>query len=238
LVSHIVQVYKENGLPPNLPFFMTEGNLGGGNEVVDIAGALWLADYVGSIMSAGASGTFYFHYVPAPLRPRSECPNSGGTMSALLNIDQEYHFKGYFSQYFASQLITKEWVQPVDEPHQLFRATSEVKDVTGNVLVTAYAVKRPDGNWSVMLINKDRDNEHAANVVFEDSDAKRDRFFSGEVDQITFGAAEYQWHPNGTMGHADPDGPASRSRATAPADMLYHLPKASITILRGRVAGP
>ena len=29
-VSHIVQVWKDNGVPPNIPFFMTEGNIGGG----------------------------------------------------------------------------------------------------------------------------------------------------------------------------------------------------------------
>ena len=29
-VNHIVQVWKDNGLPPNIPFFMTEGNIGGG----------------------------------------------------------------------------------------------------------------------------------------------------------------------------------------------------------------
>jgi hypothetical protein len=30
-----------------------------------------------------------------------------------------------------------------------------VKDSEGNVLVTSYAVHRPDGNWSLMLVNRD-----------------------------------------------------------------------------------
>jgi len=69
-------------------------------------------------------------------------------MSALLNVDRDYHLRGYFAQYFATQLITKEWVEPVDEPHRLYKVASDVKDSSGNLLVTAYAVERPDGQWA------------------------------------------------------------------------------------------
>lgn len=236
LVSHIIQVWKDDGLPPGLPFFMTEGNMSGTAEVVDVMGALWLADYVGSMMSAGASGTFYFHYVPSPIRPNRRC-DSWGAMSALLNVDQDYHLRGYFAQYFATQLITKEWVQPVDSPHRLFKVSSAVRDASGNLLVTAYAVERPDGQWSVMVINKDHDNDHDVKVVFADPETRRDRFFTGQVDRITFGAAEYQWHPDGANGRADPDGPPSKSTVAGGAEALYQLPKASIVVLRGRIGG-
>jgi len=71
------------------------------------------------------------------------------------------------------------------------------------------------------------------------------------VDRVVFGAAEYQWHPDpvpagatppagrggrGGSGHADPDGPPSKSSVTAGgADSLYQLPKASIVVLRGKL---
>jgi hypothetical protein len=223
-VSHVVQVWKDDGLPPSLPFFMTEGNMTGGGERPDIMSALWLADYVGSMMTAGASGTFYFHYMPVAGR-------SGG----FLLLDKDYQVKTYPPQYIATQVITKEWVQPMDAPHQLFKAASDVKDGAGNVLVTAYAVKRPDGQWSVMLVNRDHDNAHAVKVIFADPENKRESHFAGQVDRITFGDAEYQWHPEGKGGHADPDGPPSKSVVTGGAGALYQLPKASITVLRGRV---
>jgi hypothetical protein len=53
------------------------------------------------------------------------------------------------------------------------------------------------------------------------------------VDRITFGAAEYQWHPDGVHGHADPDGPPAKSKITGGNGTLYQLPKASIVVLRG-----
>lgn len=225
-VSHIVQVWKDNGLPPNIPFFMTEGNIGGGDGPATVKGALWLADYVGTMMSEGAGATYYFHYMPSPDRP-------GG----FLMIDKDFNLKGYPPQYLAAQMITKEWVQPADAPHRQFKASSNVSDAAGNVLVTAYAVERPDKQWSIMLVNRDQYSDHSVKVVFSDADGKRERYFTGPVAHITFGSNEYQWHQEGEGGHADPDGPPLRTIFGGSAETLFQLPKASITVLRG-IIGP
>jgi hypothetical protein len=104
-----------------------------------------------------------------------------------------------------------------------------------------------------MLINKDRDNDHSVQVAFADPLAKRDRHFSGDVDRVVFGPAEYVWHADpappgaapgsgrgggrGGSGHASPDGPPSKSSvAGARPDTLFQLPKASIIVLRGKLA--
>jgi len=133
-------------------------------------------------------------------------------------------------------MITKEWAQPVDAMHQLFKASSDITDGSGNVLVTAYPIKRPDGNWSVMLVNRDRDHDHAVKLKFANEEAGQNGFFSGSVDQVTLGESQYQWHPGGSMGHADPDGPPLRSTLNGSADTLYQLPKASVTVLRGNIS--
>jgi len=224
-VSHIVQVWKDDGLPPDVPFFMTEGNMENYEKGADIKQALWLADYVGSMMTAGASGTYYFHYVPTPGHP-----------GPILAVDRNYQVVGYPAQFFATQMITSEWAQPVDAMHQLFKATSDITDESGNVLITAYPIKRPDGSWSVMVVNRDRDHEHAVKLKFADAEAGKSSFFSGPVDQITFGESQYQWHPGGSMGHADPDGPPLKSTLNGDPDTLYQLPKASLTILRGNIS--
>jgi hypothetical protein len=227
-VSHIVQVWKDDGLPSNIPFFMTEGNIGGGAPPSTVKSGLWLADYVGSMMSEGAAATYYFHYMPYPA-------NYSG-FGNFLFIDNNFKVLGYPPQYLAAQLITKEWVQPIDALHKQFKASSDVIDAAGNVLVTAYAVERPDKQWSIMLVNRDQWNDHAVKVVFADGN-KRERHFSGQVARITFGSNEYQWHQEGEGGHADPDGPPSRSTVNAVAETLFQIPKASITVLRGNV-GP
>ena len=87
-----------------------------------------------------------------------------------------------------------------------------------------------------MLVNRDQFNDHAVKIAFAGAGGKSDRHFSGSVDRITFGSNEYQWHREGAGGHADPDGPPSKSKVDASADALYQLPKASITVLRGKIA--
>jgi hypothetical protein len=86
-----------------------------------------------------------------------------------------------------------------------------------------------------MLVNRDQSNDHAVKISFAGAAGKRERAFSGKVDRITFGSNEYQWHQEGTTGHADPDGPPSKSTVKGGAEELYQLPKASITVLRGRI---
>jgi hypothetical protein len=248
-VNRVIQAWKDNGLPPRVPFFMTEGNDLGEGGAGTVKSGLWLADYVGSIMTAGAGGTYFFHYIASPGR---------GVGGGFLPMDQDGHVKSYTPQYLATQVITKEWLQPVDSVHKLFKVSSDVKDKAGNILVTAYAVERPDGQWSIMLVNKDHDNAYSVKVGFADPVTKHDRFFSGTVDRVVFGSAEYQWHsdpiPAGAQpgagaataegrrrgwgnGHADPDGPPSKSAVAAGGlNTLYLLPKASIIVLRGRLA--
>jgi hypothetical protein len=87
-----------------------------------------------------------------------------------------------------------------------------------------------------LLINKDRERSHAVRVAFHDSDRVGDRFFPGPVELITFGAAQYQWHAGGAGGYAAPDGPPVRVKVKAGAETEYVLPKASLSVIRGKVS--
>jgi hypothetical protein len=150
-------------------------------------------------------------------------------------VDKNYEIQRKTSQYFAAQLITQEWVQPKDAEHRLFRATSDIKDAAGHLLVTAYAVLRPDGQWSLLVINKDHDNPHPVRILFNDAGAKAERTLAGQVTMITFGKTQYHWHPNRKQGYADPDGPAATSIVQATPDAVYSLPPASVTVIRGNL---
>ncbi len=106
----------------------------------------------------------------------------------------------------------------------------------GHSLVTAYALQRPDTQWSVMLVNRDQENDHKVRIEFADAKAGAGRGFAGPVSVVTFGSAQYQWHPTKQGGFPDPDGPAVKSTVNAGTDTLYELPKASMTVIRGAVA--
>ena len=235
LVTRILQVWREDGLPAEVPSFITESNLAWqtSESFVDIFGALWLADYVGAFLTRGGDAIYYFHYLPLGLEPG--CNNSPGTFG-MFTVDKDFKIRQYTSQFFASQLINLDWVQPGDGVHRVFPATGDIRDAASHVLVTSYAVLRPDGEWSLLLVNKDQENPHPVRIVFHDSDRDADGFFSGTVSVTTFGSEEYQWHPDVDGGSANPDGPARRSSIAAGPDTMYTLPKASITVLRGALS--
>jgi hypothetical protein len=155
----------------------------------------------------------------------------------MFTVDSKYQIKQPISQFFSSQMITQEWVQPGSGEHVVFPVTSDIRDGAGHTLVTAYAVQRPGGELSLMLINKDQLNAHSIHIVFEDAKSKKENHFSGTVQMATFGSEQYQWHSNLNGGTADPDGPIAHSSISAgSADATFTLPKASVTVLRGTIS--
>ena len=234
LITHIMKVWRDDGLPSGIPLLDTETNDHGGEAAVDIFGALWLADSFGGFLTAGGKSTHYYHalsYSP----PHPACANSWGTYHMFM-VGEHYQIQQKTSQFFAAQLITQEWAEPKDAEHRLYAASSDVKDSKGNLLVTAYPLQRPDGQWSLMLVNKDHDQPHRVRIVFHDAGSNRDTFFRGPVAMISFGKAQYQWHAARKKGYADPDGPPTTSQLTGDENTQYNLPAASVTVLRGRLA--
>jgi hypothetical protein len=255
LVSHIMQVWHEDGVPADMPVFITEGNLSSGASETyqDIFAGVWLADYIGSFLNSGGNAVYFFHYLPLQMEPG--CNSSPGTFG-MFTIDANYQIQQPLAQFFVAQLINLEWVLPGGSQHQVFAAKSDVQDGAGHDLVTAYAVKRPDGKWAVMAVNRDQQNAHRIRIAFDgpaDGPADKENWFFGPAEVLTFGSAQYQWHPAqtrfmahaensgertivaSTRGAADPDGPIVRTKLTADKNTMYDLPAASVVVIRGNL---
>jgi hypothetical protein len=235
LVSNILRVWREDGVPSNVPMFITESNISSqaSEASVDIFGALWLADYVGAFLTAGGDAIYYFHYIPFGVHPG--CNNSGSTFG-MFAVDDQHHITQPLSQFFASQLINLEWLKPGKETHELYSAEGDIEDGAGHKLVTAYAAKRPDKQWALLLVNRDQENPHSVKVSFRNADTDKNASFSGPVDVLTFGSAEYHWDPLRKV--ADPDGPVRKSKVNATSSTTFQLPAASMVVLRGSVQNP
>jgi hypothetical protein len=254
LVSHIMQVWRDDGLPANIPMFITESNLSSAasETSLDIFSALWLADYAGSFLNSGGKGLYFFHYLP--LQMEHGCNDSPGTFG-LFTIDKDYQVQQQLAEYFASQMINLEWIKPADGEHHVFSAKSDIGDGAGHSLLTAYALKAPDRQWSLMIVNRDQFNPHSLKVTFHDDSTHKQTSFRGPVAISVFGSGQYQWHPgsttfmahsataaenpvfSNTKGHADPDGPILHANKDAAADTSYEIPAASIVVLRGKLDG-
>jgi hypothetical protein len=114
-------------------------------------------------------------------------------------------------------------------------------------------LKRPDGEWSLLVVNRDQQNSHRVRVTFSGA-VDSVGGFAGPVEIATFGSAQYKWNPPKTRfmahaeipaaptvvaytnGTADPDGPILRSQQNGTKDTLYDLPASSVVVIRGNVA--
>jgi hypothetical protein len=235
LIKHILQVWRDDGVPKDVPLMVTENHLSWQltGPMTTIFAALWLADNVGSFFEGG--GAAFYHSPIQPQGIRNTC--LGWSSWSNFVADDYYNIRGYTAPYFAAHMINQEWVQHRSGVDQMYPSSTDIKDEEGNVLVTSYTVYRPDGDWSLMLVNRDETNSHPVRVQFEDSARKEKIAFSGSVTEVSFGSEQYVWINNGPESHADPDHPPVSTTLEAGPQTVFNLPKASITVLRGTVAG-
>jgi len=237
LVEGILKVWRDDGVPADVPLMNTESNVSWAltDPMQDLFAGLWLADSVGAFLTHGGPGAVYYHspIQPEALRPGCHAWSTYGNFVA----NEKLEIKQYTAQYFASQVLNRDWVEHGRGTHQLFPATADLEDEVGNNLITAYGVKRPDGEWSLLIINKDPTNAHEVTIGFENGGKETAAQLSGTVKVVTFGAAEYVWHPSGAASFADPDGPPKERTVEWKSGQTAPLPRASITVLTGKVVG-
>ncbi len=235
LVENIVKVWREDGVPADVPLMNTESNVSWSltDPMQDLFAGLWLADSVGAFLTYGGPRAVYYHspIQPEPLRPGCHAWSTYGNFVA----NEKLEIRGHTAQYFASQLLNLEWVKHGAGRHELYPAKADLQDEAGRTLITAYAAKRPDGTWSLLLINKDPSNAHEVTIEFVAGDKEKALRYTGNVKQVTFGAAEYVWHPSGPTSHADPAGPAKTWQVNFDEAQKVTLPKASVVVLAGKV---
>jgi hypothetical protein len=178
------------------------------------------------------------------------CNDSPGTFG-MFSIDDHYEIQQPLAQFFVAQLINLEWAAPGDKQDDLFPATGDLDDGAGHAVVTSYALKHADGQWSLLIVNRDQQNPHCVRIEFHNEGSHEKASFDGRVAISIFGKDQYQWHPGHTRyvghaeytaepsvvaettGRADPDGPILHSEKIAVNDTSYDLPAASVVVIRG-----
>jgi hypothetical protein len=238
LLGAMITSLRQDGVPLGIPWLMTEYGYSvfGGRPEVDIEGALFNADTVGAFLSLGGAKPYLYGYEPNYLQDELKC--SWGNLM-MLQLHPRTDQMNRLSTYYAAQLLTKEWTQPVSEQHEMFpvtlkEANNSAKAGVTRSAVTVYAVRRPDKQWAVLAINKDPKRATQLDVEFNLPNAKQPLSFVGQVDVIQFSRQQYAWHDDGPNGHPIRSfPPAQFTREASPS---YELPPYSLTILRGKIA--
>jgi len=209
-----------DGVPRSADWTITEYGFSAfaGQPMVELPSALLNADVVGQFLSEGGKAAFLFGYpASTPTNQHLSCAGYGDMM--LNEADEDGNAKWPMPTYWGTRLLTQDWAQPGHGVHKIYGARSTVPGKA----VTAYAVRRPDGQWAVMLVNRDGRRAHGVTLKGP---------MRGRVDVWQYSPAQYAWQANGEQGHPSKDDPPVHT--TARAGGIFTLPAFSLTVIRGR----
>ena len=219
---------QASGLSRNIPWIISEYGYSafGGRAEMDLEGALLNADIVGTFLNLGGEQAFLYGYEPNEVIHEVPC-SSGNNMLFQLNEQGAISYR--MPTYYGARLTTQEWVQPGDGVHELYAAT------TDETSVTAYAVRRPDGLWALMILNKDPNRPRAVAVKFYNEANGSESEFEGPIDLYQYSRKQYELSTDRLEPYPVRDQPPEHQTLTTSSPLVIQLPAYSLTVLRGRV---
>jgi hypothetical protein len=236
LLADALHDMQQRGLSRQIPWIISEYGYSAfaARAEIGIEGALLNADIAAKFLTLGGDQAFLFGYTPGYVGRDFPC-TAGNNM--LFSMDDDGDIKHRFATYFGARLLTQEWLQPGDEIHEIYPAASNVRNAEGDELITAYAVKRPDGLFSLLLINKDPRSSYQTRVVFRTAGGA-DIGFDGRLEVFQYSREQYLLGgPPGDPYPVRAEEPAHQimqSTQTKPAQIS--LPSYSLTVVRGKLS--
>jgi len=221
---------QQGGLSPDIPWIISEYGYSAfaARAEIDLEGALLNEDSVGRFLTLGGDVAYLYGYEASHVIKETDC-SVGNNM--MFFLDDNGRAGTPTASYWGARLLAQEWVKPGDETHEVYPATSDLENAEREQIVTAYAVHRPDGLWSLLVINKDPDRAHQLRIVFHNQTGWVP--FAGNSDAVQFSSQQYQLSADAN----DPKPLKSGApvRFTVAPETALNLPPYSLTVIRGRV---
>lgn len=230
LLDADLQRLRDDHAPAATPLVISEYGFSAysGRVMSQIPAALLNADIVGRFMAKGGAQAFLFGYTPnQPINQHQACAGYGNMMT--WQTDEKGSAKWPSPTFYAARLLTQVWSQPGHGEHAVWPAASSVRDKKGRPLVSAYAVRRPDGRWALMLVNRDPKAAHAASIRFQGVGAEKG--FAGPVEVWRYDGSRYAWKDAGERSRPSRDRPPAHGRQDGGKPVL--LPPWSLVVARG-----
>jgi hypothetical protein len=273
LLRHTLAEQHREGIPRALPVYVTEYGYSAyaGEEGVDMTGALFDADTVGTLLSAGVRAAYLYGYEPnVPIRESARC-DAWGNLMLLRESAPGARNPGTALQpvaaFWETQMLTRDWALAGRAPQTLYavhwgragdrgRAGNRGRAIHWGgapdarpSLLHAYALRRPDGRLSLLLVNLSPSQAYALTVKLSGGGATRRRFsqrsaprqrslrqrapqrLKGPLQEWTLSSADYAWRAAGEAGTPSRDEPPTHRTLRAGVRRVLVAPY-SITVLR------
>ena len=226
LLATVLANQRRDGVPARVPLVMTEYGYSSfaTRAEVDLTGALLDADAVGAFLAAGGGAAYLYGLEPDVLLREADRCDTWGNLT-LFVADDAHRIRSAAATAWAARMLTRDWTTQRDRADTVL-ATA----VAGPPSVTAYALRRPNGRLSLLLLNKGRSAIVVALRTTRRGGAARP--LCGRATLVQLSPAQYRWHAHGPYGFARPDGPPARWSAALGSGGRLVLPARSMTVLR------
>jgi hypothetical protein len=223
LLTEALTALWKGALSRNIPWIVTEYGYSayGARAEVDIEGALMNADIAGLALSMGADQIYLYGYEPNELIEERGC-TWGNNM--LFGMNQDGSIRYRTATYWAARMLTEHWAA-AEGVHELYPAVTDSRS-----LVSAYALRRPDRRWAIMLINKDPAKPARVNLEIHNTRTGGRLPLAPPLDLYQFSREQYVWRAAGEGGHPLRSDPPKHVVLQDPAILL---PPYSLSVVLG-----
>jgi len=232
LIRQTLRRLEEDGVPKDIPWIITEFGYSSfaGQREVELSAALLNAEIVAQYLMAGVKTVYLYGVEPnEPIRDGAAC-NTWGNLMAL-QTGEDGKIKWRLPTFYGAKLAGAEWLGAPDGVHSLYR--TRVAGAAGSdARLAAYAVHRPDGQWAVLILNKDPVRARVADVRFRGADLDAARW-QGPLDVFQYSPKQYAWISNRDDGHPAHSEPPARYKTESGKPAVLNLPPMSLTVVRG-----
>jgi len=205
------------GVSPKIPWLISEYGWSpfASESEVDIPGALLNAEIPVRFLQQSGSGSIAYFYGYEPNTPILELPEEGGTWGNMTPFlaGNDGNILCRLPLFWSAALLTTAWAEDgpgAYRPHQLYRASVSGDDP----LLAAYPVRRPDGRWSVLLLNKDTQRARTVQLRLAPEGGAATAI-PGPLEIWQYGPAQYAWKSDGVKGHPIRNLPPEHRRLAA-----------------------
>jgi hypothetical protein len=235
MLADILRRQETAGLPRNIPKVITEYGYSSyaTQKEVDMPGAIVDAEAVAQFLALGGETTYFYGLEPNWVFQEHQgrrCDTWGNLM--LFQFFDDWQIRPV-APYNAMRMLTQEWAQPGGGSHSVFAAAGDLRDTKRRPLVTAYAVRRPDGRLSVLVLNKDPRRSLTVRLVT--SARGRTQALAGDLDLYQYSGKQFVWFVEpGLRDHGYPkrNEPPEYHTLDANRGAVVTLPPYSITVVR------
>ena len=231
----ILNEWKLDGLSERIPWMITEYHYSrfGAEAEMDLAGAIVCAEVGPLFLTLGGSRAYFQQLEPGTMVREPWC-NRWGNQLMLLADENGGRPPAKLAAYWALQLVATRWVEPGTNLHALHPVHVTAPPDSSAAKLSAFAVRRPAGDWGLLLLSKDPEKPLTVKLFFDahSADAPRREAHATLLDQ--FSREQYEWKADGENGRPVRSLPPRRTPVSG-SEIL--LPPFSISVVTIAPAG-